>query len=45
MEILEINSKNMYTSLLQMANFIKNKMVDGSKLNNLKQLQGFGKAA
>jgi len=45
MEILEINSKNMYTSLLQMANFIKNRMVDDSKLNNLKQLQDFGKAA
>jgi len=35
----------MYTSLLQMANFIKNRMVDDSKLNNLKQLQDFGKTA
>ena len=34
-KFLEINLKNIYTSLLYIANFIKNRKTDNNKLNNL----------
>ena len=45
MEFLEINSKNIYTSLLDMANFIRSRKVVNSKANDVPEIQGYGKAA
>ena len=45
MEFLEIDSKNMYTSLLYMANFIRTRKVVNGKANNIPELKGFGKVA
>ena len=44
MELLEIDSKNMFTSLLQIANFIKIKKVEYGKTSDVTELQKFGKA-
>ena len=45
MEFLEINSKNMYTSLLCIANFIRSRKVVNSRVNDISKFLGFGKAA
>ena len=45
MEFLKIDSKNMYTFLLHMANFIRTKKVVNSKTNDVPELKGFGKVA
>jgi len=45
MKFLEIDSKNTYTSLLCMDNFIRTRKVVNSKANNVPELKGFGKAA
>jgi len=45
MEFLEIDSKNIYTSLLYIANFIRSRKVVNSRENNVFELTGFGKAA
>jgi len=45
MEFLEIDSKNIYTSLLYMANFIRTRKVVNGKANNIPELKGFGKVA
>ena len=45
MEFLEINSKNMYTSLLCIANFIRSRKVVNSRVNDIPELSGFDKAA
>jgi len=44
MEFLEIDFKNMFTSLLQMANFIKAKKVEYCKISDVTELQKFDKA-
>ena len=41
-EFLEIDFKNMSTSLLHMTNFIRNRDVESNKVNDVNQLQGFG---
>jgi len=43
MKFLEIDSKNMYTSLLYMANFIRIRKVVNSKTNNIPELKNFDK--
>jgi len=43
MKFLEIDSKNMYTSLLCMSNFIRTRKVVNSKTNNISELKNFGK--
>ena len=45
MEFLEIDSKNIYTSLLYIVNFIRSRKVVNSRANNVFELTGFGKAA
>ena len=45
MEFLEIDSKNIYTSLLYIANFIRSRKVVKGKANEIPELKGFGKAA
>jgi len=45
MKFLEIDSKNIYTSLLYIANFIRTRKVINSKANNIPELKGFGKVA
>ena len=45
MKFLEIDSKNIYTSLLYMANFIRTRKVINSEANNIPELKGFGKVA
>ena len=45
MEFLKIDSMNISTLLLCMANFIQNRGVDRNKINNVTQLQGFGQVA
>ena len=42
MEFLEIDSINITSSLLCMANFIRNRSVKCNMVNKVKQLQGFG---
>ena len=42
-KFLEINSKNMFTFLLHMANFIKTRKFEKYKTTNITELQGFGK--
>lgn len=41
-ELLKIDSKNILTLLLCMANFIRNRSVESNKVNNINQLQDFG---
>ena len=41
-ELLKIDSKNILTLLLCMANFIRNRSVESNKVNNVNQLQDFG---
>ena len=43
-EFLEINSKNMFTLLLCMANYIRSKKVLKDKANNILELNRFSKA-
>ena len=45
MEFLKIDAKNMFTSLLHMANYIRNKKVKKGKINDVPKLNGFGKVA
>ena len=45
MKFLKIDSKNMSTSLLYMANFIRNRSIESNKVNNVNQLQDFGQIA
>ena len=45
MEFLEIDSKNIFTSLLCMINFIKARKIEKDKAINVTELQGFGEAA
>ena len=44
MEFLEIDAKNMYISLLYMANYIRSRKVKSGSINNISQLKDFGKA-
>jgi len=44
MEFLEIDSKNIFTSLLQMADYIRARKVKQGKILDVTKLQGFGKA-
>ena len=43
-EFLEIDAKNIYTSLLYMTNFIRSGKVQAGSVNNILQLKGFGEA-
>ena len=45
MEFLEINTKNLSTSLLQMDNFIHNRNLKGNNEDNITVLKSFGHAA
>jgi len=45
MEFLEIDSRNMYTSLLCMINFIRFRKVVKGRASDVPELSGFGKAA
>jgi len=45
MEFLEIDAKNMYTSLLCIMNYIRSRKVKSGLINNVLQLKGFGEAA
>jgi len=45
MEFIEIDAKNIYTSLLCMANFIRFRKIDTGVINNIKELKEFGDAA
>jgi len=45
MEFMEINAKNIYTSLLCMADFIRSRKVDISVINRDQELKEFGDAA
>ena len=45
MEFIEIDAKNIYTSLLCMADFIRFRKVDTDIINNIKELKGFSDAA
>jgi len=45
MEFLKIDSKNMFTLLLCMANYIRNKKVKKGKINDVSELKGFSEAA
>ena len=44
MKFLKIDFMNMLTLLLCMANFIRNRGIDSSKINDVNQLQSFGQA-
>ena len=43
-EFMEIDSKNMYTFLLYIANFIRSRKVVNGRANNISELMCFGKA-
>jgi len=45
MKFLEIDVKNMYTSLLCMVNYIRSRKVKSGSINDVSQLKGFGEAA
>jgi len=45
MEFLEINLKNIFISLLPMANYIRNKKIEKDKANNISKLKGFSEVA
>jgi len=45
MEFLEIDAKNIFTSLLYMADFIRAKKVQQGKISDIAELQGFGEVA
>jgi len=45
MEFLEIDSKNMFTFLLHIANYIRSNKIKKGKANNIPELKDFGKAA
>jgi len=45
MKFLEIDTKNIFTSLLYMADFIKTKKVQQRKILDMAELQSFGKVA
>ena len=42
MEFLEIDTKNMYTLLLYIVNYIRSRKVKSGLINNIPQLKGFG---
>ena len=42
MEFLEIDSKNMFTSLLCIANYIRSNKIKKEKANNIPELKNFG---
>ena len=44
MEFLKIDAKNIYISLLSMANYIRSRKVKLCSINNISQLKYFGKA-
>ena len=44
MEFLDINTKNIFTSLLRMANFIKSRKIIRGKAMDVAELQDFGEA-
>jgi len=44
MEFLEIDTENIYTSLLFMADFIRSREVQAESINNIPQLKGFDEA-
>ena len=44
-KILNIDAKNMTTSLLCIMNFIKDQSIDQKSINNVQSLNGFSKAA
>ena len=44
-EFIKIDAKNIYTSLLCMADFIRFRKVDTDIINNIKELKRFGNAA
>jgi len=44
MKFLEINAKNIYISLLYMANYIRSRKVKLGSINDVPQLKGFGEA-
>jgi len=44
MEFLKIDAKNIYTSLLHMADFIRSMKVQARFVNNISQLKSLGKA-
>jgi len=45
MEFLEIDAKNIFTSLLYMADFIRTSKVQKSKTSDMTELQGFNEVA
>ena len=45
MEFLEIDAKNIFTSLLHIADFIRIRKVQQGKISDMAKLLGFGKAA
>jgi len=45
MEFLEINAKNIFTSLLHMANFIRTRKVQQGEISDMAELLDFGEAA
>ena len=45
MKFIKINAKNIYISLLHMANFIRSRKVNSDTINNVKKLKEFGNAA
>ena len=45
MKFLEIDSKNMFISLLHIANYIRSNNIKKGKANNIPELKDFGKAA
>ena len=44
-EFIKIDAKNIYTSLLCMADFIRSRKINTGVINNVKELKGFGDAA
>jgi len=44
MEFLEIDAKNIYTSLLHIADFIRSREVQVGSVNNIPQLKDLGEA-
>jgi len=45
MEFLEINLKNIFTSLLPIADYIRNKKIEKDKANDISELKGFSEVA
>ena len=45
MEFLEINLKNIFTSLLPIAGYIRNKKIEKDKANDISELKGFSEVA